>query len=141
MATGFSTNLVQTGGGAVSAGTDITGFTGKVMFDKGAQGAVKPRVIKTQFGDGYEMRIKDGINNTPRTWSLVFNNRTNDDIDNLYAFFQRLASVDTCQLTVPDITASGNEEAVIVVIEEYARTFAYDEYYSMTCTAREVFEP
>ena len=61
--------------------------------------------------------------------------------NNLIRFFTVLASVDTCQLTVPDITASGNEEAVIVVIEEYARTFVNAEYYSMSCTAREVFEP
>ena len=138
MATGFSTNLVQTGGGAVSAGTDITGFTGKVMFDKGAQQAVKPRVIKAQFGDGYEIRVKDGINNTPRAWSLSFNNRTNDDIDKLYKFFDELASVDTCQLTLPN--SVDGEETVKVVVEGYNKTYAYDQFYSMTCSAREVFE-
>ena len=140
MAQGLTTNTVQTGGGTVSAGTNITGFSAAVMFDKGAQEQPKARVLKAQFGDGYEMRMVDGINNTPRSWSLVFNNRTNDDIDNLYAFFQRLASVDTCRLTVPDITAGGNEEAVTVVIEEYSRTFGNAEYYSLSCTAREVFE-
>ena len=110
------------------------------MFDRGASETPKPRVIKTQFGDGYEMRMVHGINNTPRSWSLVFNNRTNDDIDNLYAFFQELAGVSTCRLTVPDTTASGDEEAVTVVIEEYNRTFINAEYYAMSCTAREVFE-
>ena len=139
MATGLSTNLVQTGGGAVSAGTYITGFSTKVMFDKGAQQAVKPRVIKAQFGDGYEMRIKDGINNTPRQWTLAFNNRTNDDIDNLYEFFNELASVDNCQLTLPN--SVGGEETVKVIIEGYNKAYVYDQFYSMSCTAREVFEP
>lgn len=138
MATGLSTNLVQTGGGAVSAGTNITGFSGKVMFDKGAALSNKPRVLKAQFGDGYELRVKDGINNTPRAWSIAFNNRTNDDIDNLYKFFDELASVDTCQLTVPD--SVDGEETVKVVIEGYNKTYAYDQFYSMSCTAREVFE-
>jgi len=140
MAQGLTTNTVQTGGGTVSAGTNITGFSAPVMFDRGASETPKPRVIKTQFGDGYEMRMVHGINNTPRSWSLVFNNRTNDDIDNLYAFFQELAGVSTCRLTVPDTTASGDEEAVTVVIEEYNRTFINAEYYAMSCTAREVFE-
>ena len=121
------------------AGGDITGFTAAVMFDKGATETPKPRVLKAQFGDGYEMRIRDGINNTPRTWSLVFNNRTNTDIDKLYTFFQTLAGVDTCMLTVPD--SVGGDDDVIVVIEEYSRTFGNAQFYSMTCSAREVFEP
>ena len=141
MAQGLTTNTVQTGGGSATKGDTITNMGGAYMFDKAAVEQPTPKVIKAQFGDGYEMRIKDGINSTPRTWKLSFNNRTNDDIDNLYAFFQTLAGVDTCQLTVPDITAGGNEEAVIVVIEDYQRTFVNAQFYSMTCTAREVFEP
>jgi len=120
------------------AGGNITGFTAAVMFDKGASETPNPRVIKAQFGDGYEMRVADGINNTPRTWSLAFNNRTNDDIDKLYTFFQTLAGVDTCMLTVPD--SVGGDDDVIVVIERYSRIFGQAEYYSMACTAREVFE-
>ena len=87
------------------------------------------------------MRVRDGINNTPRTWALTFANRTKEDIDNLYAFFNRLASVDTCKLTVPDQTESGDEFTATVVIEEYQRTLSYDNYYTLTCSAREVFEP
>jgi len=121
------------------AGGNITGFTAAVMFDKGASETPQPKVIKAQFGDGYEMRIRDGINNTPRSWSLVFNNRTNTDIDKLYTFFQTLAGVDTCMLTVPD--SVGGDDDVTVVIEAYNRTFGNAQFYSMTCTAREVFEP
>lgn len=32
----------------------------------------KPKIIKAQFGDGYEQRSKDGINNNLRTHSLKF---------------------------------------------------------------------
>ncbi len=35
---------------------------------------VRPRVLSAQFGDGYEQRIADGINNMPRSWSLTFTN-------------------------------------------------------------------
>tara|TARA_B100001123_G_C15220813_1_gene991175 strand:- start:684 stop:1103 length:420 start_codon:yes stop_codon:yes gene_type:complete len=138
MAQGLTTNTVQTGGGTVSAGTNITGFSAPVMYDKGAQEKPKPRVLKQQFGDGYEMRIADGINNTPREWTLSFATRTNDDIDKLYKFFQTLAGVSTCRLTVPH--AVDGDENVNVVIEDYNRTYDYAEYYSMSCKAREVFE-
>ena len=128
MALGLKTN---TGG-------NITGFTGSVMFDKGASEKPKPRVLKAQFGDGYELRAVHGINNTPRTFSLSFQNRTKEDIDKLYNFFISLASVTTCRLTIPDSTDS--EEIIKVVIEDFTKTFNYDNYYSLTCQAREVFE-
>jgi len=118
-------------------GNDISGFTAPVMYDRGIQQTAKPRVLKAQFGDGYEMRVADGINNTPREWSLSFNNRTKADIDNIYDFFNGLASVDTCKLVVP---FDGGESTAVVVIEDYNRTLAYDDYYSLTCKAREVFE-
>jgi len=152
MAQGLTTNTINTdtNGTRVTGatpGSNIYGFSAAVMFDKGISEAPKPRVLKAQFGDGYEMRIRDGINNTPRKWSLVFNNRTREDIDNLYRFFIVLASVDTCRLTVPDTTAVAGtgstvnvEEAVTVVIEEFTRTMGNTLYYTLSCTAREVFE-
>ena len=145
MANGLTTNTIQTNSSGArvagaTPGTAIYGFSAAVMFDRGASESPQPKFVKAQFGDGYEMRMKAGINNNPRTWQLVFNNRTNDDIDNLNRFFTVLSSVDTCRLTIPDITASGDEEAVTVVIEEWNRTFGNAEYYSMSCKAREVFE-
>jgi phage-related protein len=138
MAQGLTTNTIQTNGSTVSPGTAITGFSAAVMFDKGAAEAPKLRVIKTQFGDGYEQRMVDGINNAPRSWSLVFNNRTREDVDKLYTFFTTLAGVNTCRLTIPN-TVSGDEN-VIVVIEEFSRTMGNTLYYSLVCKAREVFE-
>ena len=152
MAQGLTTNTINTdtNGTRVTGatpGSNIYGFSAAVMFDKGIAEAPKPRVLKAQFGDGYEMRVRDGINNTPRKWSLVFNNRTREDIDNLNRFFIVLASVDTCRLTVPDTTAIAGtgstvnvEEAVTVVIEDFTRTMPNTLYYTLACTAREVFE-
>ncbi len=152
MAQGLTTNTINTNTSGervtgATPGDTIYGMGGPVMFDKGAAETPKPRVLKAQFGDGYEMRVRDGINNTPRKWSLVFNNRTREDIDNLNRFFIVLASVDTCRLTVPDTTAVAGtgstvdvEEAVTVVIEQFTRTMSNTLYHSLTCTAREVFE-
>lgn len=139
MAIGLATNTVQTGGGTVSAGTNITGFTAKVVYDKGVQEVPEPRVLKAQFGDGYEMRVRHGINNVPRQWGLTFNNRTKEDVDKLYKFFDTLAGVDTCKLTVPN--SVDGEETVTVVIEQFSRTLVFDNYYTLNCGCREVFEP
>ena len=139
MAIGLKTNKVQSNGTAVN-GANITGFSAPVIYDKGIQMSTAPRVLKAQFGDGYEMRVKDGINNTPRTWNLSFNTRPKAEIDDLYTFMNQLAQVSTAKLTVPDTNASGNEEEVIVILEGYSKTVNYDEYYSLSCTAKEVFE-
>lgn len=32
----------------------------------------EPAVLTTKFGDGYEQRVANGINNSPEKWSLKF---------------------------------------------------------------------
>ena len=56
MALGLKTNKVQSDGSAVN-GANITGFSAPVIYDRGIAQAPKPRVLKAQFGDGYEMRV------------------------------------------------------------------------------------
>lgn len=36
----------------------------------------QPRVRVARFGDGYEQRTGDGINNSPKSWSLTFTRPT-----------------------------------------------------------------
>ena len=38
----------------------------------GSRGAMKPRKLRAQFGDGYSQHIKDGINARLRVWDLTF---------------------------------------------------------------------
>ena len=51
----------------------------------GAANEVKPSVLTASFGDGYEQRTKNGINNLPRSWSLTFYN-TPTDADSIEGF-------------------------------------------------------
>lgn len=139
MAIGLKTNKVQSDGSTVN-GANITGFSAPVIYDKGISMTTKPRVLQAQFGDGYEMRVKDGINNTPRTWSMEFKTRPKAEIDDLYTFMNQLAQVSSAKLTVPDSNAGGSEETVVVILENYSKTYDYGDYYSLSCTAREVFE-
>ena len=40
--------------------------------------SVEPKVRSAQFGDGYEQRMRPGINTTPDTWKLNFTMNTQD---------------------------------------------------------------
>ena len=46
---------------------------------------VKPRVRSARFGDGYEQRVRDGINTMPEEWTLTFT-RNNPEINAIEAF-------------------------------------------------------
>lgn len=60
----------------------------------------KPRVRTAPFGDGYEQRLADGINNAPRSWSLVFN-RPTAEADVILAFFEARNGAEAFDWTPP----------------------------------------
>jgi len=45
----------------------------------------EPRVLASQFGDGYTQRVGDGINISLRKWSLRFDARTSTERDAILA--------------------------------------------------------
>ena len=56
--------------------------------DRGLKAESKPRVLKANYGDGYEQRVANGINNTPEVWSLTWKNRTTIDANKIIAFLE-----------------------------------------------------
>ena len=100
----------------------------------------KPRVIKIQFGDGYEQRVQEGINNITQSFSVTFNNRPKAEIDDIMAFLDNKAGTTAFDFTYPDTNASGNERTVKVVCEAYTQTYSFDDFYSCTATFRRVYE-
>ena len=60
--------------------------------DVGSQQDVKPNVNVTKFGDGYEARTPEGINNNPQKWSLQFSTSNQDTQDALDFIRARNAS-------------------------------------------------
>ena len=100
----------------------------------------KPRVIKIQFGDGYEQRVQEGINNITQNFSVSFNNRPKAAIDDIMAFLDNKAGTTAFDFTYPDTNASGNERTVKVVCEDYTQTYSFDDFYSCTATFRRVYE-
>ena len=100
----------------------------------------KPRVIKIQFGDGYEQRVQEGINNITQNFSVSFNNRPKAEIDDIMAFLDNKAGTTAFDFTYPDTNASGKERTVKVVCEDYTQTYSFDDFYSCTATFRRVYE-
>ena len=100
----------------------------------------KPRVLVAKFGDGYEQRVRDGINNVQRTFSVTFKNQPKAIIDDIAGYFNSLGGVDNFSFTIPDSNESGSEETLKVVCDTWTKTYSYDEFYNLTATLREVFE-
>ena len=120
-------------------GSNITGFSGGVSVDKGFTRASTPKVHTMTFGDGYEHRLADGINNTPQTFNLSFATRPKAEIDDIVDFLEGKGAVTPFDYVVSD-TNSGGERTVKVVCSEWSQTWAYDDYYSLTATFRRVYE-
>ena len=100
-----------------------------------ASQSVKPRVLKAQFGDGYEQRIGDGINTRPRTWSVQFNNRSKAEIAQIDAFLSASNGQIAFDWT-PPTGAAGKW-----ICENWEESLSMHHFSSLSATFREVFEP
>lgn len=63
--------------------------------------ALKPRVRTAAFGDGYEQRVGDGINNAPKSWALSFT-RPLAEAQDIAAFLTARGGSESFDWTDPD---------------------------------------
>ena len=117
--------------------TDLTSTNRKP--DKGFTRSSEPRIFRTDFGDGYEQRLANGINNLVETYGVSFSNRTKEEIDDITAFFANKGAVTAFTFTIPDSNNSG-ETAVKVVCDSWSQAYRYGDYYSCNATFRRVYE-
>ena len=110
--------------------------------DKQLTKTSNPRVLTAKFGDGYEQRAVDGINNLNETYNLTFKTRLKAEIDYIVAFLDSKQNVTKFTLTLPDTnnTTRTGERDVKVVAEEYSTVYEYDDFYTLNLTLRRVFE-
>ena len=119
--------------------TDLTSTVRRP--DKGFTRASEPRIFKAEFGDGYEQRLANGINNLAESWSITMNNRTNDDIDDIIDFFESKGGVTNFSFVLPNSNEGSSEETVKVVCTDWNKNYDYGDFYSATATFRRVYEP
>tara|TARA_B110000259_G_scaffold149058_1_gene168209 strand:- start:184 stop:552 length:369 start_codon:yes stop_codon:yes gene_type:complete len=108
--------------------------------DKQLNRSTAPKVKLATFGDGYEQRLRNGINSLSETYSLSFNNRSKNDIDDIVAFFDTQHGVVPFNFTIPDSNGTGSETTIKVVCDTYTQKYDYDNFYSATATFRRVYE-
>lgn len=96
---------------------------------------IKPKVLRVSFGDGYEQRIPDGLNNIKRSWSLTYQKKTSD-IDTIEAFLKVTKGAAAFTWTPP----RGDVGNWIVSAEGWTRDVANYGYEKITVTFEEVFE-
>ena len=95
----------------------------------------KPRVRKTQFGDGYRQSIRFGLNTDPKEWTLQFSNRTDSERDQITAFLDARGGVESFDWTSPRNIAGK------YVCEEWQVTLSNCNNNQIQATFRQVFEP
>ena len=86
--------------------------------DKGFTRKNTPTIFRTEFGDGYEQRLANGINNLKQEFSINFATRTKEDIDDIVDFFELKGGVTAFTYTYADSNESGGEKAVKVICDD-----------------------
>ncbi len=90
-----------------------------------------PKVLTSQFGDGYRQDTADGINNNLPKWSLTFN-RPRVEIEAILAFFIAKGGVQRFTWT-----PSGRSE-VLVICPEWTAPIINGRFGTISCTFQEV---
>lgn len=99
------------------------------------QSQPKTRVVK--FGDGYENRLRFGLNQDAKVWNVTFDNRTEADADTIEAFLDARGA-DGASF---DWTPPGSSTPYKWVCDSWNKTIPYVGRATITATFREVFEP
>ena len=134
----------------------------------GAEKRSAPVMRRVQFGDGYEQRLRYGLNQNPKTWSLTWNNITEANADTVEAFLDARAAdgasfdwVPPDEQAVPasfllmedgDFLLLEDGDKIILtdavaaqsykwVCEEWSKSIPYTGRAVITATFRQVFEP
>lgn len=95
----------------------------------------KPRARKFAAGDGYEQRVRFGLNTDPKEWTLTFSERTDTERDGILTFFESNAGVTSFDWTPP------RGDAGKYICEEWQVTMRAYNFNTIQATFREVFEP
>lgn len=95
--------------------------------------AEEPRVLRTNYGDGYEARIADGINNDLQTWSVNFTGKT-AAMTTIISFFRTEGGVTAFDWTPP------NESAGKYVVASWTRSYGSFDNETVSAVFQQVNE-
>ena len=98
----------------MALGFTVTNITDKkIRADRNMAKTSTPRVRVQQFGDGYEQRAVEGINNINESYTVMFQNRERAEADDIIAFFDTQAGVTAFGFTIPDTNSTTTTTATV----------------------------
>lgn len=95
----------------------------------------KPRVRKFMSADGYEQRIRFGLRTDPKEWDLTFSERSDAERDQITAFLDARAAVESFDWTSPRGIPGK------YVCDEWQVTLRACNFNTIKARFRQVFEP
>jgi phage-related protein len=102
----------------------------------GAQKSSQPKIKETQFGDGYSQRIRWGLNQNPKKWSLTWE-VSETEADTIETFLNARANDGASfDWTPPDESTSYKWTCY-----QWQKSIPYLNRASITATFTQVFEP
>lgn len=107
--------------------------TAEFVFDRNIQRQTRIKTLTASFGDGYEQRVRDGINPKQEAFSVSFNNRNSAEIEVLAAFFDNKSGANF------DIILNG--DTIKVASEQYNIIYGQHSINSLSIQLRRVYEP
>jgi phage-related protein len=78
-----------------------------VCPDRSLKSTIRPKTIETKFGDGYSLKVKEGVFTLNEVYDITFNNRPLEEIEKIIDYLENLKGVDPFDFTVrtnPDHT-------------------------------------
>ena len=119
--------------------TDIVAYnypsgitSAEIKFDRGFSREVEQRVLTANFGDGYQQRVRDGINTKMEKYSVTFTNRRWEEIALISSFFDVISPQNF------DITLE--RETIKVICETFSVQIGHDDVQSISAEFRRVYE-
>ncbi len=103
--------------------------------DVGSQQEVRPVVRLARFGDGYEQRLRDGLNSVPEKWSVRFSGNE-VEISPIRQFLKNSAGVDSFNWVTPF-----NETLTFVCDTWNVDRSIEGGIFTLSAEFRQVFEP
>ena len=101
----------------------------------GSNFEAEPRVLLAQFGDGYNQRAADGINNVLHKGNVTWENLTRDEAATLISFLRERAGWKPITWTMP-----GDNEARKWVATRWTRTYVDANLDTVAATFSEVVD-
>tara|TARA_Y100001937_G_C6944128_1_gene251725 strand:+ start:51 stop:395 length:345 start_codon:yes stop_codon:yes gene_type:complete len=96
----------------------------------------KPKINVVSFGDGFEQRLTEGLNQNPIILNLTFNLSQTDSTTAISFLNARITDGASFTFLVPNENVTKN-----FVCLTYDTAVPYKNRVTLTCSFREVFEP